>query len=223
MSKEIAIKNYNLEKMSEVNSMAKALKDYVVKNELFTTISGKNYTHVDAWQVSGGMLGLFSKVVSIKDLSKGNEIKWMAEVEIVNKEDKIISRGFALCSNVEGKKKSFDEYSILSMAQTRAIGKAYRNTIGYVMKLAGYESTPSEEMTKVGDVPLKSQPIVTSSDKPIVSAVLKKGQVIGHNGKPTYLCAKCDDPIGDRGAELSMKIHGKRLCKEHFDEANKKK
>jgi len=41
------------------------------------------------------------------------------------------------------------------MAQTRAIGKAYRNVIGWVIKLAGYEGTPSEEMVKVGE----SQPI----------------------------------------------------------------
>ena len=40
-----------------------------------------------------------------------------------------------------------DEYAILSMAQTRAIGKAFRNLIGWVIKMAGYESTPAEEMS----------------------------------------------------------------------------
>ena len=35
------------------------------------------------------------------------------------------------------------------MAQTRAIGKAYRNIIGWVMKMAGYEGTPGEEMKAV--------------------------------------------------------------------------
>ena len=40
------------------------------------------------------------------------------------------------------------------MAQTRAIGKAYRNLIGWVMKMAGYEATPKEEMVKVNDEPV---------------------------------------------------------------------
>src|SRR4051812_47200234 len=92
-------------------------------------------------------LGLFPRVVEVKDLSNGGKPKWFAAVEIVeHKTGDIISRGFALCSKEESKKASFDEYAVLSMAQTRAIGKAYRNVVGYVMKLAGYESTPAEEM-----------------------------------------------------------------------------
>src|SRR5688572_13498615 len=34
------------------------------------------------------------------------------------------------------------------MAQTRATGKAFRMSIGWIMKLAGYEPTPSEEVSK---------------------------------------------------------------------------
>ena len=67
------------------------------------------------------------------------------------KDGKVVARGFALCSNKEAIKKSFDEYAVLSMAQTRAIGKAYRNLIGWVMKLSGYEGTPSEEVMGVGE------------------------------------------------------------------------
>jgi hypothetical protein len=32
------------------------------------------------------------------------------------------------------------------MAQTRAIGKAYRNLLAWLMKAAGFEATPAEEM-----------------------------------------------------------------------------
>jgi hypothetical protein len=32
------------------------------------------------------------------------------------------------------------------MSQTRAIGKAYRIYLGWIMKMAGFESTPLEEM-----------------------------------------------------------------------------
>jgi len=62
---------------------------------------------------------------------------------------RILSTGFAVCSNTESKKREFDEYALMSMAQTRAIGKAYRNLIGFLMSNAGFEGTPAEEMEEV--------------------------------------------------------------------------
>jgi hypothetical protein len=229
MSKEIVVKknnsvvglkNYSLDKMSEISSMAIILKDYVIKNNLYTNIQGKNYTHVDAWQVSGGMLGLFPRVSKITDLSKVGEIKWLAEVEIVNREDKVMSRGFAICSSKEVKKVKFDEYAILSMAQTRAIGRAYRNTIGYVMKLAGYESTPSEEMHKVGETPKTT---IIQAENVSQETQKKEGQIKGPDGEWTFVCAKDGDPISQAVADFSMKKVGKRLCREHLLELSAKK
>ena len=50
------------------------------------------------------------------------------------------------CSNEEQKKHTFDEYAIESMAQTRAEGKAWRMLLAWMMKAAGFEQTPAEEM-----------------------------------------------------------------------------
>lgn len=57
-----------------------------------------------------------------------------------------MSKGFAICTNMELSKVSFEEYAIGSMAQTRAIGKGFKNILGFVMKAAGFEPTPAEEM-----------------------------------------------------------------------------
>lgn len=57
--------------------------------------------------------------------------------------------GWGLCNNVELSKTSYDEFSVHSMAQTRAIGRAFKNVIGFIMKSAGYVPTPSEEMDGV--------------------------------------------------------------------------
>lgn len=70
------------------------------------------------------------------------------ECDIVRLSNKSkVQYGIANCSNLELEKVSFNENSILSMAQTRAIGKGYRNAIGFVMKAAGLGTTPAEEMT----------------------------------------------------------------------------
>ncbi len=37
------------------------------------------------------------------------------------------------------------------MAQTRAVGKAYRNILAWLMKAAGFEATPAEEMDFIKD------------------------------------------------------------------------
>jgi hypothetical protein len=126
-----------------MSEMAGALKNHIVKHKLYTDIKGKNYVHVEGWTFAGGLLGLHPKVTEIKEMGPN---KWMAKAEIINGAGESLSIGYAICSKAESKKASFDEYAVLSMAQTRAIGKAYRNLIGWVMKMSGYESTPAEEM-----------------------------------------------------------------------------
>jgi hypothetical protein len=143
---KIVIKNYQLENVSDLQKMSVVLKNHIIENKLFTPIAGKNYAHVEGWQFAGGLLGLYPKIVKVENLSNENEIKWLAEVEIINSKTKeIISKGFGLSSSKEAKRRGQDEYSVLSMAQTRAIGKAYRNILGWIMKLAGYEPMPAEE------------------------------------------------------------------------------
>lgn len=201
MPREI-IKSYAIEKPAEVAEMAGVLKNHIVKHKLFTSIVGKNYAHVEGWQFAGGMMGLFPRVTEVTDLSDGTKKKWLARVEIIDrKTDKVVSVGMALCSNEESKKKSFDEYAVLSMAQTRAIGKAYRNLLGWVMKLAGYESTPSEEIVKVD--------AVEKSEAPVDGVVIN--------------CAgKCGAVLSEAEAKYSMRFFGKKLCRDCQKEAKKK-
>lgn len=149
--------NYNITNPAEMVGMANVLKNYIKQNNLSVKIVGRDYVMVEGWQFAGGLLGTFPKIVSVENMSSGQEIKWKAQVEIINvKTGQIISSGFAVCSTKEVKKKTFDEYAVLSMAQTRAIGKAYRNVIGWVIKLAGYEGAPAEEMVKAGEEVIKN-------------------------------------------------------------------
>lgn len=129
-----------------MSALAGIIKNHIVKNNLSVNISGHNYVLVEGWQFGGGLMGLLPRIVKVEKLEEG---KWMAQAEIINaKTREVVGTGYALCSKDETKKRGFDEYAILSMAQTRAIGKAYRNLIGWVIKMAGYEATPAEEMKK---------------------------------------------------------------------------
>jgi len=146
MKKEISRITYEIDKPLQMVKMATILKNHIVRNKLYVPIAGKNYVMVEGWQFAGGMMGLYPRIVKVENITSG---KWLAQAEIINKKTgEVMSIGYAICSKEETKKKTFDEYAILSMAQTRAIGKAYRNLIGWVMKMAGYESTPAEEIKK---------------------------------------------------------------------------
>lgn len=61
-----------------------------------------------------------------------------------------VSQAEAFCSNLEESKEKNDEYAIMSMAQTRATGKVFRIAFSWIMKMAGYEATPAEEMPREG-------------------------------------------------------------------------
>jgi hypothetical protein len=45
------------------------------------------------------------------------------------------------------------------MAQTRAVGKAFRNQLAWLMKAAGFEATPAEEMDFVEEHKKPSKPV----------------------------------------------------------------
>jgi hypothetical protein len=192
-------KTYDLAKPVEAVEMAVMLKNIVVKQGLFTPIKGKNYAMVDAWQLAGFLTGMTVMVDEPKNLSTDKEIKYSCTAKIMQG-DKVVSLGYAVCSNKEAIKKSFDEYAILSMAQTRAIGKAYRNKIGFIMKLAGFQSTPGEEMHKVGETP--------------VEPTIEMGAVPGPDNKPTFVCSKCDAMVDGTVAGYSKKVYGKILCRD---------
>ena len=148
---ELATKTEQVELVSpnQIMGFATELKDLIVKNHLYTDIRGKNYVNVEGWQIAGAFTGTFPVVESLENLSDEDSFKYRAEVSLRDKEGNKVGSGFAICTNKEPGKKNFDEYAVASMAQTRAVGKAYRMKIGWLLKVAGYETTPAEEMDAI--------------------------------------------------------------------------
>lgn len=142
----------NVNSRSSLTEFAGELKMFIVKQKLFSEIKGKNYVNVEGWEFAGMATGISPIVKSVIREYLEGEIKYRAEVELVDANDKVVGWGMAICSNKEQSKKSFDEYAIASMAQTRAIGKAFRNKFAFLMKMAGYEPTPAEEVETNGSV-----------------------------------------------------------------------
>lgn len=161
-------------------NLSKDLAKLIKEKGLSSNIQGKQFVNVEGWQFAGASLGLMPIITETTDLTRRGtepgqvEIKYMAKCEVRNiNTGQLVATGIAICSNFEHSKKRFDEYAILSMAQTRAIGKAYRNLLAWLMKAAGFEATPAEEMDFAVETPKKP----TQTVQEVVAEIVEEEEV----------------------------------------------
>ena len=161
-------------------NLSKDLAKLIKEKGLSSNIQGKQFVNVEGWQFAGASLGLMPIITETTDLTRRGtepgqvEIKYMAKCEVRNiNTGQLVATGVAICSNFEHSKKRFDEYAILSMAQTRAIGKAYRNLLAWLMKAAGFEATPAEEMDFAAEAPKKPSQTVQE----VVAEIVEEEEV----------------------------------------------
>lgn len=123
-------------------STSKLLVDVIEKANLYSMIQQKKYVRVEGWETLGALLLCSSEIVKSEEYKNG----YRAEAIIKNQDGKVISNGIGICLRSEKNWANRDDFAICSMAQTRAIGKAYRLGFAWIMSLAGYEVCPVEEM-----------------------------------------------------------------------------
>lgn len=121
---------------------AEALADVIRQKHLYKTIGNKNHVLVEGWCLLGSMLGVFPVVVWTRQLEEG----WEARVEARTLSGQIVGAAEAECLRTEKTWKGRDDYALRSMAQTRAMSKALRGPLGFIVSLAGYNATPAEEI-----------------------------------------------------------------------------
>ena len=141
------IESYDISRSNETLDLAKDLAKFIKDNKLSTQVQGKEFVNVEGWQYAGARLGIVPIVEHVINVSNEQELKYQAKVTLYDlRHQTTVGAGFAVCSNKESGKKFYQEFAIMSMAQTRATGKAYRNVLAWIIRAAGYEPTPAEEM-----------------------------------------------------------------------------
>jgi hypothetical protein len=173
--KAARVESYDIAKSDETLDLAKDLAKFIKDNKLSTQVQGKEFVNVEGWQYAGSRLGIVPIVEQVLNVSNDQEIKYQAKVTLFDmRSQHTVGAGFAICSNKESGKKFYQEFAIASMAQTRAIGKAYRNILAWIIRAAGYEPTPAEEMEYTGNVPAPAAvaaPSVVAEPAPVMRAV----------------------------------------------------
>ena len=127
---------------NEFEMIVAKLKDYLSKYPYIWTKGNKRYVPIEGWQYAAALMGLSSRIVSVSEKENG---KWQAEAQVVNRNGVVVCSGFSILNKEEHKWAKKDE-DLANFIQTRAVSRALRNCLSYLIKAAGYSTTPSEEM-----------------------------------------------------------------------------
>ena len=114
------------------------------------------YVVVEGWEVLGTFLGIVPVTTIIEDMTndKGRVIGYKARATLyqnpIIENDEIVGGTVIARAEAQADRSGFqkDLFAIASMAQTRALGKAYRMGLSWIMKMAGFEGTFAEDMPK---------------------------------------------------------------------------
>ncbi len=121
---------------------ANALASVIKAKHLYVDIRNREHVKVEGWTLLGSMAGVFPVCLWTRAIENG----FLAHVEARTLNGQVVGAAEAICTREETRWAEADDYAICSMAQTRATSKALRLPLGFIMALAGYETTPAEEM-----------------------------------------------------------------------------
>lgn len=128
--------------VQRASTVATALAGVINERNLFKRIRDRDHIYVEAWTLLGSMLGVFATV----EWSRPVEDGWEARVTARTINGALVGAAEAMCTRSESTWKSREDHALRSMAQTRAVSKALRMPLGFIIELAGYSATPAEEM-----------------------------------------------------------------------------
>ena len=127
--------------------VAHAVQALVQSKGFASNIGGRDHVNVEGWNGLGSILGLGVRVDFCRPFTdSAGAGGYEAAVSIVTRDGAVVGGAQAICTRSERTWRTRDDYAIYSMAQTRATGKAYRSSLSWLMKMAGFEATPVEEM-----------------------------------------------------------------------------
>lgn len=135
--------------IAEAKRAAEALIAQITSDPDHLVINGEIYPAYEDWQLLGRFFNVSASVVSTKYVEYGDVVGFEASAEallMVDGRTIRVSAGDGLCLNDEWKWQDKPLFQLKSMAQTRACVKALRNTLAWVVVLAGFKPTPAEEM-----------------------------------------------------------------------------
>ena len=154
------------EQLEAFGEIARTLAGFVRSQGLARRLSkradARDYVQVEGWQFLGSMLGLSVRIewtrrtpdYQAPTATSRGVGGWEARAQVIRVADGgEVGAAEMECLWSERNWADRDSYALRSMAETRAVSKALRLPLAFVMVLAGYAPTPAEEMDGIADDP----------------------------------------------------------------------
>jgi len=176
------------ETVNRATVMAQTLARIITEQNLSVQIGHGKHVQVEAWQTVGRFCGYVAQSEEQPCDGPGA----LARAKITRLSDgMVVSMATARCGGPGDEpwdKRASNHQG--SMAQTRAVSKAFRNVLSWIVVLAGYEPTPYEEMPQTPDRAPKS-----ATEQPAGRMCSEHGEVFFKRGKMKSYA----HPIGETG------------------------
>ena len=174
------------ELVAQATEMATALKGALDRGNLIKRIDKRDYVLIEGWTLLGTMLGVSPVLVWSRPLDNG----WEARVEARTLAGVVLSAAEASCTYDERNWAGRPDFALRSMAQTRATAKALRMALGFIVSMAGFETTPAEEMVDA---------VVVQPPSPRRPEPVRQRTPVLAEGTPVPVCSTHNKPMKDLG------------------------
>lgn len=126
--------------------IANVCAEIIDRQKLWVKVGAGKHVKIEGWLTLGTMLGITAREASVTAVEGGYE----AKVELVSQATHhVLGAASAVCLRTESRWRAAEVNAIRSMAITRATAKAYRMNFAWIIALAGFDTTPAEEMDHV--------------------------------------------------------------------------
>lgn len=132
--------------VSNASGVAKLLTTILREQQLVVNIQGREHVLVEGWTLLAGMMGHSVGTTNTRPIEVDGKAGFIAHAEVYDQHGNVVGSADGICTRGERSWSGRDDYALSGMAQTRAISRAARQRFGFIVRLAGYEATPAEEM-----------------------------------------------------------------------------
>ena len=210
--RDVSIVRFDPEKeVAFASKAAKALTKIIETKPKKVMINNEQYLEFEDWQT---IARFFNNTVGTENTRRitdenGAFKGYEADAIVYNANGIKIGSAEASCYIDEKNWSAKPEFQLKSMAQTRACAKALRNIFAWVVVLAGFKTTPAEELNDRDYAGGFEKEPFPSKESPAKKAPAKQQP---KKGEPALKCSDCGKMITPAIAGYSQKNYKLMLC-----------
>lgn len=162
--------------VSQASQVAGLLTNILRDQKLVANISGREHVMVEGWTMLAAMMNHSVGTTGTEPVTIDGHAGFQTHATVYDRHGNVVGSADGICTRGERSWAKRDDYALAGMAQTRAVSRALRQRFGFVIRLAGYESTPAEEM---GYEP----PSISKEQQDALFKIVKENQIPAEEAK----------------------------------------